>query len=173
MPNLGSGSFPVKRATASTELGKLAAAGERAEQSAVGLMDEMKALERAQAKGAQSTQELEKQRDALTKLTKAGAYGEAEFSKITASLDKQQAALVKSTLDEHKALNRLLVAIDPARAALDKLDRQVEALGKNLDAGRISHQQFYDAMIRVEGYYAELDKTRTAFDKLNLITKGA
>ena len=123
---------------AATDLEKMTKAGERAEQSAVGLMNEMQALETSLSAGAKTTQELAKQRESLARLTKTGAYGEAEFLKISAQLDKQQQALVKSTMDEQKALVSLLGSVDPAQAALAKLDKQVEDLGKHLDAGRIS-----------------------------------
>ncbi|MGY2337979.1 phage tail tape measure protein [Pseudomonas sp. SDO5532_S415] len=160
-------------ANAATDLDKLTKAGDRAEQSAVGLMKEMEALEKSLSKGATSTQELAKQRESLAKLTKTGAYGEAEFTKITSQLDKQQAALAKSTLDEQKALNSLLGAIDPARAAIAKLDTQVEQLGKHLDAGRISQDQYNAALGKIDGNYAALEKTATGFDKLRLGSRQA
>jgi lambda family phage tail tape measure protein len=160
-------------AQAATDLDKLTKAGDRAEQSAVGLMKEMEALEKSLSKGATTTQELAKQRESLAKLTKTGAYGEAEFSKITAQLDKQQVALAKSTLDEQKALNSLLGAIDPARAAMGKLDTQVEQLGKHLDAGRISQDQYNAALGKIDGNYAALEKTATGFDRLKLGTRQA
>ncbi|MDT9673844.1 phage tail tape measure protein [Pseudomonas sp. JV414] len=160
-------------ARATVELDKMTKAGDRAEQSAVGLMKEMEALEKSLSKGATTTQELAKQRENLAKLTKTGAYGEAEFTKISAQLDKQQAALAKSTLDEQKALNSLLGAIDPARAAMAKLDNQVEQLGKHLDAGRISQDQYNAALGKLNGNYASLEKTATGFDKLKLGTRQA
>jgi lambda family phage tail tape measure protein len=160
-------------AQAATDLDKLTKAGDRAEQSAVGLMKEMEALEKSLSKGATTTQELAKQRESLAKLTKTGAYGEAEFSKITAQLDKQQVALAKSTLDEQKALNSLLGAIDPARAAMGKLDTQVEQLGKHLDAGRISQDQYNAALGKIDGNYAALEKTASGFDRLKLGTRQA
>jgi len=160
-------------AQAATDLDKLTKSGERAEQSAVGLMKEMEALEKSLSKGATTTQELAKQRESLAKLTKTGAYGEAEFTKITAQLDKQQVALAKSTLDEQKALNSLLGAIDPARAAMGKLDTQVEQLGKHLDAGRISQDQYNAALSKIDGNYAALEKTATGFDRLKLGTRQA
>lgn len=160
-------------AQAATDLDKLTKSGERAEQSAVGLMKEMDALEKSLSKGATSTQELAQQRESLAKLTQTGAYGEAEFAKITAQLDKQQAALAKSTLDEQKALNSLLGAIDPAKAAMTKLDTQVEQLGKHLDAGRISQDQYNSALGKIDKDYAKLEKTATGFDKLRLGTRQA
>ncbi|MDR7109188.1 phage tail tape measure protein [Pseudomonas frederiksbergensis] len=160
-------------AHAATDLDKLTKSGERAEQSAVGLMKEMEALEKSLSKGATTTQELAKQRDSLAKLTQTGAYGEAEFTKITAQLDKQQLALAKSTLDEQKALNSLLGAIDPAKAAMSKLDTQVEQLGKHLDAGRISQDQYNSALNKIDKDYAKLEKTATGFDKLKLGTRQA
>lgn len=160
-------------AQAATDLDKLTKAGDRAEQSAVGLMKEMEALEKSLSKGATTTQELSKQRESLAKLTKTGAYGEAEFTKITTQLDKQQVALAKSTLDEQKALNSLLGAIDPARAAMGKLDTQVEQLGKHLDAGRISQDQYNSALGKIDGNYAALEKTATGFDRLKLGTRQA
>ena len=158
---------------AKANLDEMAKAGGRAEQSATSLMNEMQALEKSLSKGATTTQELTKQREALTKLTKTGAYGEAEFAKITAQLDKQQVALAKSTLDEQKALNSLLGAIDPARAAVAKLDTQVEQLGKHLDAGRISQEQYNSALGKIDKDYAKLEKTATGFDKLRLGTRQA
>ncbi|PWK42208.1 phage tail tape measure protein [Pseudomonas sp. OV226] len=160
-------------AQAATDLDKMAKSGERAEQSAVGLMKEMEALEKSLSKGATTTQELAKQRESLSKLTETGAYGEAEFSKVTAQLDKQQAALAKSTLDEQKALNSLLGAIDPAKAAISKLDTQVEQLGKHLDAGRINQDQYNSALSKIDKDYAKLEKTATGFDKLRLGTRQA
>jgi lambda family phage tail tape measure protein len=160
-------------ANAATDLDKLTKAGDRAEQSAVGLMKEMEALEKSLSKGATTTQELAKQRESLAKLAKTGAYGEAEFSKVTAQLDKQQVALAKSTLDEQKALNSLLGAIDPARASMAKLDTQVEQLGKHLDAGRISQDQYNSALSKIDGNYAALEKTATGFDRLKLGTRQA
>lgn len=160
-------------ANAATDLDKLTKAGDRAEQSAVGLMKEMEALEKSLSKGATSTQELAKQRESLAKLTQTGAYGEAEFTKISAQLDKQQVALAKSTMDEQKALNSLLGAIDPARAAMAKLDGQVEQLGKHLDAGRISQDQYNSALSKIDKDYAKLEKTTTGFDKLGLGTRQA
>ncbi|MBC3375801.1 phage tail tape measure protein [Pseudomonas sp. SWRI92] len=160
-------------ARATVELDKMTKAGERAEQSAVGLMQEMDALEKSLSKGAITTQELSKQRDSLAKLTKTGAYGEAEFTKITAQLDKQQVALAKSTMDEQKALNSLLGAIDPARAAMAKLDKQVEDLGKHLDAGRISQDQYNASLGKIDKDYAKLEKTASGFDKLRLGSRQA
>jgi lambda family phage tail tape measure protein len=160
-------------ANAATDLDKLTKAGDRAEQSAVGLMKEMEALEKSLSKGATSTQELAKQRESLAKLTQTGAYGEAEFTKISAQLDKQQVALAKSTMDEQKALNSLLGAIDPARAAMSKLDTQVEQLGRHLDAGRISQDQYNTALSKIDKDYDKLNKTATGFDKLRLGTRQA
>ena len=158
---------------AKTSLDEMAKAGGRAEQSAVSLMNEMQALEKSLSTSAKTTQDLAKQRDALAKLTKTGAYGEAEAAKISAQLDKQQIALAKSALDEQKALNSLLGAIDPARAALAKLDTQVEQLGKHLDAGRISQDQYNSALGKIDKDYAKLEKTTTSFDKLRLGTRQA
>ncbi|MDD1135353.1 phage tail tape measure protein, partial [Pseudomonas shahriarae] len=158
---------------AKTSLDDMAKAGGRAEQSAVSLMNEMQALEKSLSTSAKTTQDLAKQRDALAKLTKTGAYGEAEAAKISAQLDKQQVALAKSALDEQKALNSLLGAIDPARAALVKLDTQVEQLGKHLDEGRISQDQYNSALGKIDKDYAKLEKTATGFDKLRLGTRQA
>jgi lambda family phage tail tape measure protein len=158
---------------AKTSLDEMAKAGGRAEQSAVALMNEMQALEKSLSTSAKTTQDLAKQRDALAKLTKTGAYGEAEAAKISAQLDKQQIALAKSAMDEQKALNSLLGAIDPARAALAKLDTQVEQLGKHLDAGRISQDQYNSALGKIDKDYAKLEKTTTGFDKLRLGTRQA
>jgi lambda family phage tail tape measure protein len=158
---------------AKTSLDEMAKAGGRAEQSAVSLMNEMQALEKSLSTSAKTTQDLAKQRDALAKLTKTGAYGEAEAAKISAQLDKQQVALAKSTMDEQKALNSLLGAIDPARAALAKLDTQVEQLGKHLDAGRISQDEYTIALSKIDKDYDKLNKTATGFDKLRLGTRQA
>ncbi|MGL4273937.1 MAG: phage tail tape measure protein [Pseudomonas paracarnis] len=158
---------------AKTSLDEMAKAGGRAEQSAVSLMNEMQALEKSLSTSARTTQDLAKQRDALAKLTKTGAYGEAEAAKISAQLDKQQIALAKSAMDEQKALNSLLGAIDPARAALAKLDNQVEQLGKHLDEGRISQDQYNSALGKIDKDYAKLEKTTTGFDKLRLGTRQA
>ena len=158
---------------AKTSLDEMAKAGGRAEQSAASLMNEMQALEKSLSSSAKTTQDLAKQRDALAKLTKTGAYGEAEAAKISAQLDKQQIALAKSAMDEQKALNSLLGAIDPARGALAKLDTQVEQLGKHLDAGRISQDQYNTALSKIDKDYAKLEKTTTGFDKLRLGTRQA
>lgn len=158
---------------AKTSLDEMAKAGGRAEQSAVSLMNEMQALEKSLSTSAKTTRDLAKQRDALARLTKTGAYGEAEAAKISAQLDKQQVALAKSAMDEQKALNSLLGAIDPARAALAKLDTQVEQLGKHLDAGRISQDQYNTALGKIDKDYAKLEKTTTGFDKLRLGTRQA
>lgn len=158
---------------AKTSLDEMAKAGGRAEQSAVSLMNEMQALEKSLSASAKTTQDLTKQRDALTKLTKTGAYGEAEAAKISAQLDKQQVALAKSAMDEQKALNSLLGAIDPAKAAMSKLDTQVEQLGKHLDAGRISQDQYNSSLSKIDKDYAKLEKTATGFDKLRLGTRQA
>ena len=158
---------------AKTSLDEMAKAGGRAEQSAASLMNEMQALEKALSTNAKTTQDLAKQRDALAKLTKTGAYGEAEAAKISALLDKQQVALAKSALDEQKALNSLLGAIDPARAALAKLDTQVEQLGKHLDEGRLSQEDYNKALSKIDKDYAKLEKTATGFDKLRLGTRQA
>ncbi|CAI8985677.1 phage tail tape measure protein [Pseudomonas chlororaphis] len=158
---------------AKSSLDEMAKAGGRAEQSAVSLMNEMQALEKSLSTSAKTTQDLAKQRDALAKLTKTGAYGEAEAAKISAQLDKQQVALAKSAMDEQKALNSLLGAIDPARAALAKLDTQVEQLGKHLDAGRISQDEYNTALSKIDKDYDKLNKTTTGFDKLRLGTRQA
>ncbi|UHG95777.1 phage tail tape measure protein [Pseudomonas sp. 7-41] len=158
---------------AKTSLDEMAKAGGRAEQSAASLMNEIQALEKSLSTSAKTTQDLAKQRAALTKLTKTGAYGEAEAAKISAQLDKQQVALAKSALDEQKALNSLLGAIDPARAALAKLDTQVEQLGKHLDAGRLSQDDYNKALGNIDKDYAKLEKTTTGFDKLRLGTRQA
>ncbi|AXP04254.1 phage tail tape measure protein [Pseudomonas fluorescens] len=158
---------------AKTSLDEMAKAGGRAEQSAVSLMNEMQALEKSLSTSAKTTQDLAKQRYALAKLTKTGAYGEAEAAKISAQLDKQQVALAKSAMDEQRALNSLLGAIDPARAALAKLDKQVEDLGKHLDAGRISQDDFNSSLSKIDKDYAKLEKAATGFDKLRLGTRQA
>lgn len=158
---------------AKTSLDEMAKAGGRAEQSAVSLMNEMQVLEKSLSTNAKTTQDLTRQREALAKLTKTGAYGEAEAAKISAQLDKQQVALAKSAMDEQKALNSLLGAIDPARAALSKLDTQVEQLGKHLDAGRISQEQYNSALSKIDKDYDKLNKTTSGFDKLRLGSRQA
>jgi lambda family phage tail tape measure protein len=158
---------------AKTSLDEMAKAGGRAEQSAVSLMNEMQALEKSLSTNAKTTQDLAKQREALAKLTRTGAYGEAEAVKISAQLDKQQVALAKSAMDEQKALTSLLGAIDPARAALAKLDTQVEQLGKHLDAGRISQDQYNAALGKIDKDYDKLNKTTTGFEKLRLGSRQA
>ncbi|WP_130927914.1 phage tail tape measure protein [Pseudomonas sp. Sample_14] len=158
---------------AKTSLDEMAKAGGRAEQSAVSLMNEMQALEKSLSTNAKTTQDLAKQREALAKLTKTGAYGEAEAAKISAQLDKQQVALAKSAMDEQKALNSLLGAIDPARAALAKLDTQVEQLGKHLDAGRISQDEYNTALGKIDKDYDKLNKTTSGFEKLRLGSRQA
>jgi lambda family phage tail tape measure protein len=158
---------------AKTSLDEMAKAGGRAEQSAVSLMNEMQALEKSLFTNAKTTQDLAKQREALAKLTKTGAYGEAEAAKISAQLDKQQVALAKSAMDEQKALTSLLGAIDPARAALAKLDTQVEQLGKHLDAGRISQDEYNAALGKIDKDYDKLNKTTTGFEKLRLGSRQA
>lgn len=158
---------------AKTSLDEMAKAGGRAEQSAVSLMNEMQALEKSLSTNAKTTQDLAKQREALAKLTKTGAYGEAEAAKISAQLDKQQVALAKSAMDEQKALTSLLGAIDPARAALAKLDTQVEQLGKHLDAGRISQDEYNAALGKIDKDYDKLNKTTTCFEKLRLGSRQA
>jgi len=158
---------------AKTSLDEMAKAGGRAEQSAVSLMSEMQALEKSLSTNSKTTQDLAKQREALAKLTKTGAYGEAEAAKISAQLDKHQVALAKSAMDEQKALNSLLGAIDPARAALSKLDTQVEQLGKHLDAGRISQDEYNTALGKIDKDYDKLNKTTTGFEKLRLGSRQA
>jgi lambda family phage tail tape measure protein len=158
---------------AKTSLDEMAKAGGRAEQSAVSLMNEMQAMEKSLSTNAKTTQDLAKQREALAKLTKTGAYGEAEAAKISAQLDKQQVALAKSAMDEQKALTSLLGAIDPARAALAKLDTQVEQLGKHLDAGRISQDEYNAALGKIDKDYDKLNKTSTGFEKLRLGSRQA
>lgn len=93
--------------------------------------------------------------------------------KISTQLDKQQRALVKSTMDEQRALVSLMGSIDPAQAALAKLDKQVEDLGKHLDSGRISQEQYNTALGKIDANYAKLEKTNTGFDKLRLGTRQA
>lgn len=158
---------------AKTSLDEMAKAGGRAEQSAVSLMNEMQALEKSLSTNAKTTQDLAKQREALAKLTKTGAYGEAEAAKISAQHDKQQVALAKSAMDEQKALTSLLGAIDPARAALAKLDTQVEQLGKHLDAGRISQDEYNTALGKIDKDYDKLNKTTSGFEKLRLGSRQA
>lgn len=54
-----------------------------------------------------------------------------------------------------------------------KLDTQVEQLGKHLDAGRISQDQYNSALSKIDKDYAKLEKTTTGFDKLRLGTRQA
>lgn len=157
---------------ASAELEKFSQSGARAEQSAAGLLGEISSLEKSLATGAKSTSELAKQREQLAKLTKAGAYSESELVKITAQLDKQQASLVKSSLEEEKALQSLLRAVDPAAAKMAKLDKQVESLGKQLDAGKLSQEDYSKALSKLEGKDGEIKKTDSALGALSLTTKG-
>ncbi len=158
---------------AKTSLDEMAKAGGRAEQSAVSLMNEMQALEKSLSTSAKTTQDLAKQRDALAKLTKTGAYGEAEAAKISAQLDKQQVALAKSAMDEQKALNSLLGAIDPARAALAKLDAQVDLLNKSYREGGVDQATFAAGMKKFDAQYATLERSSTAFDKMKLGSRQA
>lgn len=151
---------------AKSSLEDMAKAGGRAEKSMV-------ELEQVLSKGAKTTQELAKQREALAKLTATAAYGEKELAKYAKDLDKSQLALAKSAMDDKNALNALLSAIDPARGALAKLDTQVEQLGKHLDAGRISQDQYNSALGKIDKDYAKLEKTTTGFNKLGLGTRQA
>ena len=56
---------------------------------------------------------------------------------------------------------------------MGKLDTQVEQLGKHLDAGRISQDQYNAALSKIDGNYAALEKTATGFDRLKLGTRQA
>ncbi|WP_028683170.1 phage tail tape measure protein [Pseudomonas chlororaphis] len=151
---------------AKTSLDEMAKAGGRAEQS-------MAELERVLSKGAKTTQDLAKQRDALAKLTATAAYGEKELAKYAKDLDKSQLALAKSALEDQKALNSLLGAIDPSRKALATLDAQVDLLNKSFRDGKVDQATYAAGMKKFDQQYASLERTSTAFDKLNLGTRQA
>lgn len=54
-----------------------------------------------------------------------------------------------------------------------KLDKQVEDLGKHLDAGRISQDQYNASLGKIDKDYAKLEKTASGFDKLRLGSRQA
>lgn len=74
---------------------------------------------------------------------------------------------------QSKELQTLLGKIDPATAAVVKLDAQVEQLGKHLDAGRITQEQYNSALGKIDKDHAKLQKTATIFDRLRLGTREA
>ena len=151
---------------AKSSLEDMAKAGGRAEKSMV-------ELEQVLSKGAKTTQELAKQRDALAKLTATAAYGEKELAKFAKDLDKSQLALAKSAMEDQKALNSLLGAIDPARAALAKLDAQVDLLNKSYREGGVDQATFAAGMKKFDAQYATLERSSTAFDKMKLGSRQA
>ncbi|KRC96432.1 phage tail protein [Pseudomonas sp. Root9] len=151
---------------AKSSLEDMAKAGGRAEKS-------MLELEQVLSKGAKTTQELAKQRDALAKLTATAAYGEKELAKFAKDLDKSQLALAKSAMEDQKALNSLLGAIDPARAALAKLDAQVDLLNKSYREGGVDQATFAAGMKKFDAQYATLERSSTAFDKMKLGSRQA
>lgn len=151
---------------AKSSLEDMAKAGGRAEKSMV-------ELEQVLSKGAKTTQELAKQRDALAKLTATAAYGEKELAKYAKDLDKSQLALAKSAMEDQKALNSLLGAIDPARAALAKLDAQVDLLNKSYREGGVDQATFAAGMKKFDAQYATLERSSTAFDKMKLGSRQA
>ena len=151
---------------AKSSLEDMAKAGGRAEKSMV-------ELEQVLSKGAKTTQELAKQREALAKLTATAAYGEKELAKFAKDLDKSQLALAKSAMEDQKALNSLLGAIDPARAALAKLDAQVDLLNKSYREGGVDQATFAAGMKKFDAQYATLERSSTAFDKMKLGSRQA
>lgn len=81
--------------------------------------------------------------------------------------------MVTATKKEEESLQKLLGAIDPAQAAIAKLDKQVEELGKQFEAGSIDLETYTKGLEHFDGKYAEIEKTSNAFSKLNLHTKSA
>lgn len=151
---------------AKSSLEDMAKAGGRAEKSMV-------ELEQVLSKSAKTTQELAKQREALAKLTATAAYGEKELAKYAKDLDKSQLALAKSALADQMALNSLLGAIDPARAALAKLDAQVDLLNKSYKEGSVDQATYAAGMKKFDAQYATLERSSTAFDKMKLGSRQA
>lgn len=86
-----------------------------------------------------------------------------------ASAEKMAAASKK----EEESLKKLLAEIDPTRAAIAKLDQQVEELGKQFEAGSIDLETYTKGLEHFDGKYAEIEKVSGSFSKLNLHTKGA
>lgn len=151
---------------AKATLDEMAKAGGRAELS-------MAALEQVLSKEAKTTKDLAVQREALTRLTATATYSEKELAKYSKDLDKSQIALTKSAMDEQKALNSLLGAIDPTRAALAKLDAQVDLLNKSYKDGNVDQAAYAAGMKKFNAQYDEIEKGSSVIAGLGLNTKTA
>lgn len=176
------------------ELDKLAQSAERAETAAEGLatgtekanrassgmysqstqlIRQMNAFEASLSRGADSMAELAVQRAELNDLQRKGMIDDAEALKINKQLDNSHKRLSQTLAKQENDFQRLMRKVDPARAALENLDRQIRELDAHADAGRISWEEYSTAVGKLEARRAGLDATSSSMQKLGLNTKTA
>jgi len=144
------------------------------------LINQMNQFEASLRSGAKSTAELEVQRSQLRSLQKAGMVDDADAIRINKQLDKTQQDLAKSAVQQEKALDQLMRAIDPTAAKLAKLDRDTEELGRALDKGAIDAKTYSTAIGKIDESIARLssandpiNETTGAMNRLGLGSRQA
>lgn len=89
----------------------------------------------------------------------------------TKDLGVNQKELARETAKSEKEFTKLLKVIDPTQAAINKLDTQVEELGKQFDAGKISQDQYVQGLKKFDAEYAKLESTTSRFSNTTKTTR--
>jgi phage-related minor tail protein len=123
-------------------------------------------LERARKGGLVTIEQQETYQDRLGK-----AYDKIEKAEIKEVAQKQR--LIDAENRQIEALKRTVNGIDPVTAKLGKLEAQEKALEAAHEAGIIDANRYNQALAKIGGDRAALEKTATGFDKLKLGTRQA
>ncbi|QAY87219.1 phage tail tape measure protein [Pseudomonas arsenicoxydans] len=123
-------------------------------------------LERARKGGLVTIEQQEAYQDRLGK-----SYDKIEKAEIKEVAQKQR--LIDAENRQIEALKRTVNGIDPVTAKLGKLEAQEKALEAAHEAGIIDANRYNQALAKIGGDRAALEKTATGFDKLKLGTRQA
>lgn len=94
-----------------------------------------------------------------------------DLMQTTKDLGVNQKELARETAKSEKEFTKLLKVIDPTQAAINKLDAQVEELGKQFNAGRISQDQYVQGLKKFDAEYAKLESTTSRFSNTTKTTR--
>jgi lambda family phage tail tape measure protein len=123
-------------------------------------------LERARKGGLVTIEQQEAYQDRLGK-----AYDKIDKAEAKEVAQKQR--LIDAENRQIEALKRTVNGIDPVTAKLAKLEAQEKALEAAHKAGVVDANRYNEALAKIGGDRATLEKTATGFDKLRLGTRQA
>lgn len=134
---------------------------------------DLRAFEEANAGALRSMDDIAEQEARLDRLMSQGAISTKDYEEAIKKLDTAEAKLNKEHAVHDRELQKIIRSADKTAAELKKLTADAERLERALKAGKITQQDYEQAMAGIARRRADIDAASGALNRLGLNSREA